>query len=70
MAGVSDMAMTDSLQIYRAVKGLAGYEEREIDLVILLRLRLNLYVLLQATGDKQGWTLRDLEGKPTSLQLE
>ena len=70
VAGVSDMAMTDSLQIYRAVEGLAGYEEREIDLVVLMRLRPNLYVLLQATGDKQGWTLRDLEGKPASLQLE
>lgn len=48
-----------------------GFENKKFDATVMMVQNPPYQsVLMTATGDKKGWTLRDLDGKPCSIQLE
>ncbi|MBA7661092.1 hypothetical protein ES703_69104 [subsurface metagenome] len=70
VGGFADLGVCDTQHLTLALEGKGEYAVRENDMVMLARLRPDLYAILEGTLDTTGWTFRDLEGLPVSLQVK
>lgn len=56
---------------WRVINRQPGFENKKYDaLVMMVQNPPYVAIMMHACADKKGWTLRDLNGKPCSLQLE
>jgi len=56
---------------WRVLNKEPGFENKKYDaLVMMVQNPPYVAIMMHACADKKGWTLRDLNGKPCSLQLE
>ena len=70
-AGVHHAGLDSVWTAWRVLNKEPGYENKKYDVTVMnVQYPPYVGVMMAACGDKKGWTLRDLNGKPCSLQLE